>query len=305
MKGSVYMPVRDPFTSFSLTPIHKNENCYIYRYHSPYRPGVYFCHTEEENRQVERNLYMGFELEFDAENRTIGNRNNKISVIQTSNNIFNSDNYLYYMLDGSIRNGLEMISQPSTMKFYKNYISDFENLFNYIKYVGFEARRSCGLHIHFNKDYFMDDSKMQNNYYKENEEKLLMIVDKFWNNLVYLSNRQYSRIERWSNKFDKTPKEIIDNMDYGIFEDKYHVLNFNNSDTIEFRLFASTLDCNEFFCLLELYNNIVVAAKELTKEQIENINFNYFLTSENLIKMYLEKTKYTNTRKYKKYLETT
>lgn len=299
------MPTLNPFTSFSLEPKHINEDCYIYRYHSPYRPKLYFCHTTEENNTVETNLYMGFELEFDAVNKTIGSRANKIRVIKASNDIFDSDNYIYYMLDGSIRNGLEMISQPSTFLFYNKYYSEYKTLFNYIKSLGFESRRSCGLHIHFNKDYFMDESKMYNEYCKENEEKLLMIVEKFWKQLVYISKRQYSRIERWSNKFDKTPKEIVENMDYGIFENKYHVLNFNNSSTIEFRLYSSTLDVDEFFCYLELYKNIVEAAKKLTKEEIENINFYYFLTSKKLLSFFLNQSKPCMTRKYKKYLETT
>lgn len=299
------MPIDSPFVQYVTEPIDSGRESYIYRYHSAYRPKLYFCCTEEEYRNKENNLYMGFELEFDAPNKTIGSRSNKISVIDESNYIFSSNTYLYYMLDGSIRNGLEMISQPSTLKFYKQNKDKFKSLFAVIKNIGFEARRTCGFHIHFNRNYIMSQSGIYDDYYKDNEEKLIMIVDKFWKELVYLSNRQYPKIERWSNKFSKTPKEIVDDMSHGIFENKYHVLNFNNRQTIEFRLYSSSLEYKDFICYLELYYNIINAAKNLTKEQIKQINFSYFLNTDELVSYYISKTTGTNIRKYKKYLGTT
>lgn len=304
-KGGRSMPDNSPFTRYETEPICSGLDSYIYRYHSAYRPKLYFCCTGKEYDKKEDNLYMGFELEFDAPNKKIGCRNNKISVIDFSNHIFNSNTYLYYMLDGSIRNGLEMISQPSTLDFYKQNEEKFKQLFSFIKNVGFEARKSCGFHIHFNRDYIMSQSGIYDEYYKDNEEKLIMIVEKFWKELVYISKRQYSRIERWSNKFDKTPKEIVDNMSFGVFEDKYHVLNFNNRQTIEFRLYSSSLEYEDFICYLELYSNIINAAKNLTKKQIEEINFSYFLDTKELVSYYIEQTSVAKIRKYKKYLETT
>ena len=80
---------------------------------------------------------------------------------------------------------------------------NFENIINH----GFTAGYSCGLHIHFNKDYYGDKCD-------ECTEKILTIIDMFWKQLVFFSRRRYSRIERWSNKYDKTPEEIVSDMKY-------------------------------------------------------------------------------------------
>ena len=280
----------------------------IYRYHSMYRPSLYFSLNEdeferyfnphEEYHSLDYVPFMGFELEFNTVHHDIGRRSNLIDLIQKSNNIFGNNTFIYYMRDGSIGYGLEMISQPATYEFYlahKDLLKrNFENIINH----GFTAGYSCGLHIHFNKDYYGDKCE-------ECTEKILTIIDMFWKQLVFFSRRRYSRIERWSNKYDKTPEEIVSDMKYGMFPDRYHVLNIRNRTTLEFRIYASTLDLDEFLATLELTNNIIRASKELSVEQIKNLTFDYFLTSPNLQKYYKKYSSASRIKKYKKYLEVT
>ena len=299
------MPKADMFTLFSTSPVTGDINPVIYRYHSSYRPSLYFCCTEEEEQEKENLLYMGFELEFDYGpiGRSTNIREKKLAVIEYSNNLFNSGSYLYYMLDGSLTNGLEMISQPSTLNFYKKNKEKFEKLFAFIKEMGFSARVSCGLHIHFNKDFYFNEEPIKDFYFYNKEENLLYLIDKFWKELVYLSGRRYNRIRRWSNKFYKGPKEIVEDMMCGNFESRYHVLNFRNRNTIEIRLFHSTLEYDEFISFLELYNNLIVCAKMFPKEKLEIIGFQEFLTSQELVNLWVKRTASSNTNKYKKYLE--
>lgn len=268
---------------------------FIYRYHSPYRPSLYFskCVNEDGNDTP----FLGFELEFNTVHHDIGRRDNLIDLIQTSNNIFGNNTFIYYMRDRSIGYGLEMISQPATYNFYLNHADKIkQNLDNIIQH-GFIAGYRCGFHIHFNKDYFEDEID-------ECTEKLLYLIDKFWNELVYCSRRQYKRIERWSKKYDEPPQEIVNDMKCGIFPDRYHALNVRNRSTLEFRLYASTLNFDNFLATLELTNNMIKCAKHLSMEEIENLSFDYFLTSNNLKEYYKKYSSHSRIKKYEKYLET-
>lgn len=292
----------DLFSNKVLTKLEKTDTePLIYRYHSMYRPSLYFSLNEDEihgNSFLNDVPFMGFELEFNTVHHDIGQRYNLIDLIQQSNYIFGNNTFIYYMRDRSIGYGLEMISQPATYEFYlthKDFLKqNFENVLNH----GFTAGYSCGLHIHFNKDYYGDNCD-------ECTEKLLTIIDKFWKELVYASRRRYSRIERWSNKYEESPKEIVHGMQCGVFPDRYRVLNVRNRPTLEFRIYASTLDLDEFFATLELTNNMIVASKELSMEQIQNLTFDYFLTSPNLQKYYKKYSSASRIKKYKKYLEVT
>lgn len=290
----------DTFENRILTELEKtNTEPLIYRYHSLYRPSLYFSLNEDEvhaNSFLDNMPFMGFELEFNTVHRDIGRRSNLIDLIQKSNNIFGNNTFIYYMRDGSIGYGLEMISQPATYEFYLAHEDllkqNFENILNH----GFTAGYSCGLHIHFNKDYYGDKCD-------ECTEKILTIIDKFWKELVYFSRRRYSRIENWSDKYKEQPKEIVSSMKCGLFPSRYHVLNVRNRNTLEFRIYASTLDLDNFFATLELTKNMVVASKELSMEQIQNLTFDYFLTSDNLKRYYKKYSSASRIKKYKKYLE--
>lgn len=279
-----------------------NKEPLIYRYHSIYKPGLYFSINKDEVDKdntiatIFNVPFMGFELEFNTVHRDVGRRSNLINLIEQSNNIFGNNTFIYYMRDGSIGYGLEMISQPATYNFFVKHKDLLKQNFDNILAHEFTAGYRCGLHIHFNKDYFEDKCD-------ECTEKLLTIIDKFWENIVFASRRQYPRIERWSRKYDMEPKEIVHDMKCGLFPDRYHVLNVRNLNTLEFRIYASTLNIDDFFATLELTKNMIVASKELTMGEIQNLTFDYFLTSPNLKKYYKKYSSKMRTKKYKKYLE--
>ena len=77
-----------------------------------------YFNPNEEYHSLDYVPFMGFELEFNTVHHDIGRRSNLIDLIQKSNNIFGNNTFIYYMRDGSIGYGLEMISQPATYEFY-------------------------------------------------------------------------------------------------------------------------------------------------------------------------------------------
>ena len=273
----------------------------IYRYHSGCRPHVQFYLTPSEVEQKENNLYIGFELEFDYTKRTLSPTDKK-RVIKDNNNILGSSEYLYYMLDGSVRNGLEMISQPSTYKFYLLNRNNFENVFNSVKSHGYVASSACGLHFHINKDFFSSD--LTSDEYYSSLQKLLTIWDKFWPDLVKLSKRTPQKLYRWAGKYNISPNAIVDKIvDCNVRGarnpsfSKYMAVNLNHNDTIEFRIFSSTLDLDEFYAMLKFVVNVAYTAKYKDDEYIKDCEFQSLISGENLTKFYFKnclkgKTKY-------------
>ena len=100
----------------------------IYRYHSPNRPSLAFYATPQEVGVGDwrKGLYFGVELEFDSTDWYTYRRANKIQTIGDCNLIMKSDSYGYFMNDGSLRGGMEFITQPSTYDFYTSNRDKFE-----------------------------------------------------------------------------------------------------------------------------------------------------------------------------------
>lgn len=261
----------------------------IYRYHSENRPNVDFYSLDKDNKplitdeSLEDVLYFGFELEFDTRQIIAKRLDNKKQLIKKSNLLFNSRSFLYYMYDSSVRNGLEAISQPATFEYHLSNYEKYKELFSIIREHGFksETYQSCGLHIHFNKDFYCQDLER----YTVN---LLYLIEKFWRNLVLLSRRNYSSIVRWADKYNKQPKATWDEYNGTVYHShfsRYKALNLINYNTYEFRMYRGTLIVEDFFAILELTKNLIILAKTKTAEELQMLQWNEVInTSDRLIK---------------------
>lgn len=265
-------------------------------YHSYLRPAVEFYCTPDEVFDWQKSLYFGVELEMDSNNyRVSGYRNDAILDCQ---NIMQSNKYGYFMSDGSLNRGMEFITQPSTLAFYQSNRKMFGVLFDTLKQYGYNADRmsTCGFHVHFNRDFYKDNESQ----YVEN---LLFLVNRYWDDIVYCSKRRVNSIIRWSDKYRATPKEIVEDMEHGHIPSRYHCVNLNNRDTIEFRMWHGTLDIDTFYGILTLVSNMVIMAKTHSQEEIEKMPFDMLITSPELAKLYFDATKPIHTKKYESFLK--
>lgn len=290
-------------TSISMPDYIEDDGVLIYRYHSSSRPRVEFYLNEEELPNKNNNLYIGFELEFDNTSSFLSPFRKK-KIIKINNNLIKNYNYLYYMLDGSVKNGLEMISQPSTFNFYLKNKNIFENIFNNIINEGYVASNRCGLHFHINKDYF--DNNYQSDLFYSKIQNLLTLCDKFWPNFVSFSNRKKINLDKWAHKFNTSPKDIVNGIvnknKQGIYSNyfsKYTAINLNHSDTIEFRIFSSTLNIEDFYSLLEFIKNIAETVKNKNNEYIKDCNFESLIYGKFLTNYYKKHYNVKGINKYK------
>lgn len=226
-------------------------------------------------------LFMGLELEID----------NGDDRDDTAKEMYDCmpDGFITMERDGSLDCGFENITQPATLEYHTSIRNNYEDMFQIAKDNGFRSHNTstCGYHIHFNRTFFED---------KEDEciAKLLYLVEKFWDELVKFSRRNYENLDRWAKKYDKTPDEVVDDMKSHNL-DRYHAINLTNRKTIEFRMFRGTLKSETFFATLQLVDTIVRYVKEHTNADIQSLNFEDLLITDEL-KSYWERVKNRTTR---------
>jgi hypothetical protein len=218
------------------------ENSTIKNY--SYKPEPIFAKEKYENT-----LYMGLELEVETEK----NSPNEIAEALLNNNEKNNiADRFYFKHDGSLHNGFEIVSHPSTLKYYKRY--KMNNMLKWLSKEGCTShdKGTCGLHIHLDRKFF-------NN---REEQKLALF---FSNNIS-----QIVKISRRGNKTSACEPE----MNYSIKEYKinrhpslnqegrYKALNFKLYKTIEIRIFRGTLKHSSFLATLQFCEAICYFIKE-------------------------------------------
>ena len=212
---------------------------------------------------------MGFELETENidedDDRAIDCAYNVHQIL--------GDEFVNTERDGSLEYGFETISQPATLQFHASMGDKYRTLMDNYREYGMEGTTNCGMHVHFNRNYFTSEDNLVN---------LFTIFNKFWDNIVEFSRRNTEQIERWARKPDDDIEEAIEEN-----ECRYIAINLTNTNTIEFRIFASTTDYDTFMKTLTFVNNIVMFSKYATKEQIDDLSWEDLFDTNSITNMAL------------------
>lgn len=233
---------------------------FITSYHSLY-PIVKFFGNGENSP------FIGIELEVDC-----GGNNDKFAklVAETMNNP--GEVFVYCSNDSSLQKGFEIISQPATLEYHCSVKNKYIKLFNSLKQNGFLSHdtSTCGLHVHFNRDFFGVDRYEQ----EKCIERLIYIFEKFWKEIVVFSRRNKYKIDSYAKKISSPTTEYI--KQYNKRKDHhghYYAVNITNDNTIEIRIFRGTLNINTFIATLQFVNSCILTAKNKTEAEIRNMVF--------------------------------
>lgn len=228
---------------------------------------------------------FGFELEVQRE------RDCPISCEELSNLLQSEFHDLFvYERDGSIGDGVEIISQPMTWSWFQANISQFKKLLNILVENKFRSHNggACGLHIHVGKQ-CLGLSEIERESLEEllltelaiskkqmdKETKIIIniqyILERFQNEIYAFSRRRnndYARpltdLKVLSNGTEVIQKEEIKSLTrQGLrgCSNRYMNLNLKNEHTIEFRMFRGTLLWTTFYSSINMIKNIVDMAK--------------------------------------------
>ena len=263
------------------------QQCYkhiIKEYHYHKEDKVLFYNTDTE----EDPLYMGIELE------VVNNEETDFEILNdNAENIakYLGKDFVYMETDGSLDDsGFEIITQPATLKYHTNMKDNYKSAFKYCINNNLRSHDTgvCGLHVHFNRDYFSDNEDLY-------LTRLLYLTEKFWDELSKFSRRTSYSLNHWAKRYNAAPEEVVEGSKYGDY-DRYYAINLTNINTVEFRIFRGTLRLEIFIATLQLVDTMVKKCKSVkSAEELQSINWEDLLIYDE-IKNYWETVKNRNVR---------
>lgn len=184
----------------------------------------------------EGNRYFGIELKIDGAGRDDDFAEELLDIANAHADL------LYIKTDGSLDDGMELVSHPCTMDYHINEFP-WEDIMHRAVRQGYRSHQTstCGLHLHVNRNTFSDNQEEQD----EVISRILYFVEHHWNELLKFSRRSEYTMNRWAARYgyEHTPKAIMDKAKKG-GNGRYAAVNLCNYHTVEFRLFRGTLKYN-------------------------------------------------------------
>lgn len=241
-------------SSRSKTYIHQFN--YVPKYIKHFMPG------ESEDTT----LLLGAEIEVGG-NNNISSDNDKNSTVKKCIQIMNGsdsdeENLIYSTHDSTVQ--IEFDTMPCSLEFHKNKMN-YREMFEYLDEEGYKGHdcETAGLHIHANRSY-LGKSRISQELVIS---KILYILEKFNDEICVIARRDNDYSEFAGEK--QNEDSIVEL--YGKYKDKGKraALNLQHKDTIEFRMFKSTLKYETFILTLEFVKDIIDYAKSVDIEEIE------------------------------------
>ena len=208
----------------------------------------------KETLRKDRDL-LGFELELQFKEGLT--RHDQRKIVRKINRTLDGG-FLFCVEDSSItgngRTGVEVVSHPMTFEFFTSY--GFEELFKLRgQILGWDVSKSCGVHVHLNRSTMSGlnqykIAKFLNEFsgfaFKVSQRKArdLRQWSKFSNNIASLVSETLTSQYRYDRSNGTTDFASLKTLSVG--DDRYLATNFRNNQTLELRLFRSSLNEESF-----------------------------------------------------------
>lgn len=214
------------------------------------------------------NRFFGVELEIDNGGKLSANADR----ILTAGNI--SAEHIYIKNDGSLDDGMEIVTHPMTLNYHINYMPWREIMQEAVR-LGYHSHRTntCGLHIHVGKKSLGGTHELQ----EERISRILYFVEHHWEELLKFSRRTEAQMNKWAARYGykNDPSEMIEHAKKsGI--GRHSCVNISNYDTIEFRMFRGTLKLNSLIAAVQLVDIICEMAITFNDVEIKSIGWTEF-----------------------------
>ncbi len=214
--------------------------------------------------------YFGVELEIDDGGKDSDNAD---ELLQIGNK---SEEHIYIKSDGSLSNGMEIVTHPMSLNYHKTKMP-WEEVMRRAVQLDYRSHKTstCGLHIHVNRTTFGSTREAQD----ECISRVLYFVEHHWLELLKFSRRTEYQMNRWAARYGykSNPKEILEDAKKGS-NGRYACVNITNWNTVEFRMFRGTLKYNTLIATIELVDKICEMANMVTDKEMTSISWSDFVS---------------------------
>ena len=237
-----------------------------------YKPEPLFHPPMSDAEYENQPVYMGVELEVDGGGSTSG--------AQELNEISKNESLFYLKDDGSLLDGIEIVTHPMTLEYHTNEMP-WAEVQKIARTSGHKSHDTgtCGLHVHVNRAGLGRTVNEQ----QEVISKMVVLFWKMWPDIVEFSRRNPADLH-WS-KGNHLKSSINHNLKFtqeseiqkAVYpDDRYSAINTQPTHTIEFRLFRGTLRRDTLIAALQFVQLIVECAKKMTIGRISRISWATF-----------------------------
>lgn len=213
----------------------------------------------------EGKMYMGVELEVDIGGKCDSNAERILEIFNYE------DEYVYIKSDGSLDDGFEIVTHPTSPRFHKEKIP-WENALNQLKSMGYQSHNcsTAGLHIHVNRDYFGNTEEEQD----AGIANVLYLFERFWEEMLRFSRRTETQVKRWAARYGykQSGREILETAK-NRYSGRYTCINLMNYTTVEFRVFRGTLKYNTLLATLQFIEELCKVACYLPEYELKKLSW--------------------------------
>lgn len=225
-----------------------------------YKPQPIFFKGNSENTQK----FFGIELEVMDGGETDYN----------AKRVCHNHEELYAKHDGSLEDGMELVSHPCTVSWHLTHLWD--DVLLKLRRMRYSACSGSGIHVHVSRKYWEDNGgecRIAN---------LITFCDMNREALRLYANREKDMFDHWTHQYlsaratrkamadavstfgdtDRAMRNLYNN--YSEVTDHYSVVNLSNEATVEIRAFASTLNINRMHSIIQFVDVLTELSTEAT-----------------------------------------
>jgi hypothetical protein len=180
---------------------------------------------------------------------------------------------VYVVHDGSIQDGIEIVSHPFSWQSYKKTREQWDDLLNYVKSKGWSGEgKRCGFHVHMTKNAFQPFQlyKFLKFFYEEKNKPFVYVM-------AGRKATSYSIISK--KDVENLPKVAKNKKNEPAEGSHYHAVNLNNHDTVEVRLFKGLTEPFEFHKNIEFLMALFEFSRDHKPTQMNGKKFTKYATA--------------------------
>ena len=229
-------------------------------------------------------LHFGVEIEIDHhceeedyDNSIVVDGTATASLVGMVGRALKGTNLFYCKSDGSLSDvGVEVVSHPFSWNFWKTYGQNiYDTLFNTLLASGYASSESSetGMHIHISKDSVSKSQLLKLLWFMYESPKFMELIAQRTSSYARMDYRSLIGYQpEFIHKFKTRLKYLSSIAKYKSSDnqDRYSMINLQNSRTIEFRMFNGTLNIQTLSKAIEFIHSLLAYCAQCSIRDIVN-----------------------------------